>query len=378
MDALKEFKYDEVLEAEDICNLEKEKKRLYQGIYKGEKLVVYGRRNTGKTSLVRNVIILEYRRKFPNAFILFCDLMGVKDLEAIESRLRASFEEAYMAALPARAWMENAARFLKGLRPSFSADSLTGEPSFTLELGRAGHQQSLQNIFSTLRKSISPRVPLLIVLDEFQDVSLIPEAEGILRNELQQFNKTPMIMMGSKKHLLAKMFSRPRAPFADFGSDIEFHDIPYDEYHEYIVERFKPGKLKISPEVTQIWQDLLFRSPESINIVGARILADNNDTQITEDIVRHAIVKVIEDRKSRLEELLASLNATEEEILITIARCSPVPKPTAKEFLRLVRPSHATVMKAVRKMEDHSFIEKTQLGYRLCNPLLHYYLLRSR
>ncbi|MBI3535021.1 MAG: hypothetical protein HY072_06000 [Deltaproteobacteria bacterium] len=122
----------------------------------------------------------------------------------------------------------------------------------------------------------------MIVLDEFQDVSFIPQALGLFRNSFQSFKNIPIILMGSKKQLLSDIFAKPSAPFAEFGIDIEFGDISYEEYWKYIQERFSQNELKISLQVAILWQDLLFRNSEAINRLGAYLVEHFQKTEITE------------------------------------------------------------------------------------------------
>ncbi len=218
----------------------------------------------------------------------------------------------------------------------------------------------------------------LLILDEFQDISLVAEAQGLMREALQSFGDTPMILMGSKKHLLGAMFGKPEAPFADFGTDIEFGDIPYDEYREYILERFRPSGLSLSEEVSKTWQDLLFRNAEAINNVGAHLVERFRHKKIEERDVRLAIDAVVEERGSRFEEILTACSPSDERVLVAIARRGPIPQPSSKKFLAHLNLAHATVNKCVRRLWDGGFIEKTTAGYRLSNPLLHYFVLKHR
>ena len=103
---------------------------------------------------------------------------------------------------------------------------------------------SLMDIFDVINKSIAPQMPVLIVLDEFQDIAFIPEAQGLFRQVLQELKEIPVVFLGSKKHILSDLFAKPRAPLANTGEDLEFLPIPYNEYHSYILERFKPKKIK--------------------------------------------------------------------------------------------------------------------------------------
>ena len=66
-----QFLYDALLEEKDICNLHEERERIFKGIERNEKMVIYGKRNTGKTSLIKNVIVPWFQKKHSNHFVLF-------------------------------------------------------------------------------------------------------------------------------------------------------------------------------------------------------------------------------------------------------------------------------------------------------------------
>ena len=59
------FKFDELLNTDEICNLKSEADFLRKAVSRNEKVVVYGRRNMGKTSLLKNVIAEEFAAKHP-------------------------------------------------------------------------------------------------------------------------------------------------------------------------------------------------------------------------------------------------------------------------------------------------------------------------
>ncbi len=372
------FIHDVILNEEDICNLSREKKILNHGIENGKKLVVYGRRNSGKTSLLKNVIIPKFEKKNKSAFVIFCDFMEVKDIDSIALRLRVSFEKAFMKAFPKETFVKQIKNFLVGLRPQITVDPLTGETSLSITAEKAGQEVSLESIFEILGKKIATKMNVLIVLDEFQDISFVPEAQGLFRDALQKMGKIPVVIMGSKKHLLAKMFAVPDAPFADFGVDIEFNDIPYEEYHAYCQERLSKKGIKLSLENSTIWQNLMCRNAEAMNILGAYILENFSNKNINELDLRKSIESIISERGSRYEEYIGHLLTSEQEVLIAIAKYGPVLEPSSKEFIKNLKSAHATILKAVRNLENHSYIEKTMQGYQLVNPMLKYYLLKNR
>lgn len=370
---MKRFIFDTLLQAEEICNLKREADLINQGIAAKTKLVIYGRRNTGKTSLVKNVIIPQFKKENPKGFVLFCDLMQVKDMTSLNHRIYQSFLESFKLSFPGKSLWNHVTRFLGSMKPIIQLDPLTGETS--LSLSQAPQSiPSLSEIFSLMTHKIFPEVPGLMVLDEFQDISSIPEAEGIMRGLLQEMRHVPMVIMGSKKHLLSEMFAKPQAPFSDFGSDMEFQDIPYGEYHAYMMERFLPVGIQLSLEHAQIWQDLLFRSPEAVNCIGDYIQRNFADHTLTESEIRLAISHVVKNRSSRFEEYLGQFSSAQEQVLVALAKYGPIQEPSSKDFLKKVSLSHATVLKSVKKLYDDGILEMTPTGYRLMNPLLNYYI----
>ncbi len=375
---MKGFYYDTLLEAENICNLDREKKILLDGALSGKKLVVYGPRNFGKTSLVKNVVIPAFRGKKKKSFVLFADLMEVKSLESIHQRIRSSFEKSFADSFPRQNLLNIAKQFLQNLRPQVTLDPVTGQPSLSIDAHSSPHERPFAEIFSVIGEKIAPEMPTLIVLDEFQDIAFVPEAQGIFRQVLQELKGIPIILMGSKRHILSKIFSQPAAPLASFGEDVEFQPIPYEEYHDYILERFHQRKLNIHDDNAKTLQDALFRIPEAINIVCAHLYATLHDETVEIDQVYQAIDKAVEGRASRYESLLSLLSEKEEEVLQKIALQKVVPHPTGQEFLRTIHASQRSVKLIVDRFMDKSILEKTKDGYRISDPMLFYFLRKYR
>lgn len=375
---MKGFYYDTLLEAENICNLERERAQLSKGIAQGKKLVVFGPRNFGKTSLVKNVIIPKFKQKKKKSFVLFADLMEVKSLEAIHQRIRLSFEKAFANSFPAKNLLEWAKRLLRSLRPEFSLDPLTTQPVLTISAETTREPLTFLKIFSVIGEEISPAVETLIVLDEFQDIAHIPEAQGLMRQALQEFKNIPIILMGSKRHLLSRIFSLPNAPLASFGEDIEFGPIPYEDYHRYIQERFRERKLVIGFEDAKILQETLFRIPEAINIVCHFLYSNLFHKTVGTNQIFWAMDQVVESRRSRYEELVSLFTENEEAILVALAKSEAVIHPTGKEFLKKVGVSQRSVKMILDHFLDKSLVDRGKEGYRVNDPLLYYFLRKFR
>ena len=374
---MKQFVFDRLVDPDNICNLQREQQALRDGVERGYRMVVYGPRNYGKTSVVRNVTIEEFRRTRKRHFVLFADLLGVRSMESLNRRLCSSLQRSFAASFPVRSLLENAGRFLGALRPEITLDPQTGSPSLSLHTLHPEPGRSLQTLWEHIA-GITEEVDSLIVLDESQDVAFIEEAPAQLRTCLEALGDVPILLLGSKRHMLADLFAAPEAPLSAWGTDLEFRPIPYGHYHEYIGERFSPRRLTISREVAMRLQDDMQRVPEAINRLCAQLLELHEATAIEHADVRAALVKLLENREGRYASYLSAFSATDEDVVTEIARRETVAHPQSTSFLAGVRLSNRTVALSVKRLWDRGVIERGAEGYRIADPLLAAYLRRYR
>ena len=66
---MKEFIFDRLVDRENICGLELEKKQIKTLIDGRQNIVLYAQRNYGKTSLIKNVIMEDFRKEHKKSFV---------------------------------------------------------------------------------------------------------------------------------------------------------------------------------------------------------------------------------------------------------------------------------------------------------------------
>jgi AAA+ ATPase superfamily predicted ATPase len=372
------FITDEVLQSDEICNLESELKKLKLIIKNNKKAVIYGRRNSGKTSLIQASLLPWFKENYKKSFVLNVDLLDVKDWDSISLRFQKSFESALAETFPIKTIFEKITQLATGLTPTVEIDPLSNLPTLSLQVNNKSKKLDALDILRICREKIFVDLAGLIILDEFQDIAHIAEAEAKLRTEFQKTKKLPILILGSKKHLLAKIFANPNAPFADFGVDILFSDLPYKEYYNYCMERLKGNKLTLSFENCQIWQDLMFRNAEAMNRVGQHLLENYSHCEIDEMKIRKTIFNIVESRRSRFEEYLGHFSAKEQKYLKTIAELGQLKEKSSIEIQRLSTLSHTSCLKYFNYFLDKAIIERIDDFYRLTDPFLHYSLLKFR
>lgn len=368
------FVYDTPVTSEDICNLTKDRQKLNDAVTRGERVVLYGRRNTGKTSLLMHSVMPAFVAKNPQGFAIYADLLGVKSLNDISRRLRKAYEFTAKKSAPLMSALQSAANLVKGIRPTLTFGDF-GSPEFSLSFDTDSGEDEIDLLFRFFAKIAESR-PLLLIIDEFQDIALIEQAEALIRSALQMLPSTvPVVLSGSKKHIMSKIFGRPKAPLAGWGYDLQISSIPAEEYWPYAQERLEPHGFKISLETTKYLLDLVSEIPEAANIICHTISKNDSKGEITKKIISETFDQVADERRGRYEEQLLRYSREEQLLLIALARYQPITAPQSKDFLkRIPSLSSSGVRKLLSRFEDEAIVYREKEGVVLADPIMRRYL----
>jgi AAA+ ATPase superfamily predicted ATPase len=374
---MKQFIFDRLIDRENICGLKQEVKQLQKLVDGKQNTLIYAPRNFGKTSLVKNITIEDFRKKHKKSLVFFVDLMGVRDIDSITLRLKNALETSIRATFPVKNILSGVASYFTNLKIEMDIDVMDLKPTIKISPKNNKSKLSIGDIFATINK-INQDIPSLIVIDEFQDVALIDEAESLFRNAFQQIQNLPIVILGSKKHLLKNIFALPKSPLANWGKDLTINPINYEEYHQYVTERFKQRKLKINFEDCQYLQDVMQRVPEAINILCYEICQNHEKKNIDQKIIKQTINQILDVRRKRFETMLAGFSIAEEKIATGIARENQVSQPQSKDFTAKTNLTARSVKANIDKLMDQGIIDFDDKSYHLCDPLFGWYLREFR
>lgn len=376
-----DFPIDVTLDKSDICNLETEQAQLVASAIEGRRLVIYGRRNTGKTSLLLNVVIPALQKARKKSICIFVDFLGVETEEEVTSRLRRAIERALTRAFPTRQFIKSLLEVAGSLRPSIETDALTGNISVSIAPHLISSKTELTELIEKLG-ALHAENKVFIAFDEFQDISCVKGLAAVMRGALQNLPKDlPVFICGSKKHLLAAMFGPHRAPFSGWGSDLEIPTINSEHYRNryfaYAAERLKSHGISIDPEAFDLLLSQCDGVPESVNIVLGHIARKSSPVVVDTELMGQAIASVIDERRGRFEEQLIRFRGSSRQILVNIAKYGPIKQPKGKDFLALTRKlSPSSVFNVVRQLEQNADIYIKPEGYVVADPLFATYLAR--
>jgi hypothetical protein len=367
---MKKFLVDILLEGDDICNLVQDTQKLLAGVVHGDRQVFVGRRNTGKTSLIKGRVLPAYTQSHPEALIVFVDLMGVKTLDQISHRMQKAFEDGMAKLKPTRTYLQKLMKTLRLVRPNMSVDPMTGTPEFSLGLAPDSAPISFTQIIAQVGVYQKEK-SVILVMDEFQDIWNIPEAQALFRSALQQLpGDLPVIAMGSKKHVLAKIFAAPGAPLAQWGRQVEISQITAEDYTPYFNTRLNPVGLQAETELIGELIEQLDGIPEAINLVGDWWQRHCNDVRLltTADIYT-AIAGICYERHSLYLEYLNQFSEKEARVLHELAKVQPLSEPLGSKFISKVKMSPGGLGPLIKRLEDGAVIYKKPFGFVVGDPI---------
>ena len=376
---MKKFYYDTILDRENICNLKAEQRSLRDAVLNKKKVIVYAPRNYGKTSLIQSVVIPDFTKEHKESFVLSVDLIEVKSEKDINRRVKRAFEIAFSKTYPHKSLFENLKDILKGLRPKIEFDPITSVPQVTLDFKENESGENWLEIFDVINTKIAKEFPVLITIDEFQDIAFVDGMQGQFRTAFESLKDIPLIILGSKQHILSEIFADPNSPLFHFGQDISFNPIDYEEYRAYMNDRFSQRSLSIGLEEAVYLQNLLHRIPEPINIVCSHLLDSLKPGKISKEDVNQALLSSVEKMKGRYQQFLSHFSEKEQSLLVKISKIGIVRQPTSKSFLANLDLSVQGVRGGIKRLMDQGLLELLieedgQKGYRLSDPLLELFL----
>lgn len=366
------FKYDVILESEDLCDREQEQKRILhimKSWKSGRKLVIYSPRRMGKTSLV-HVCSKRFLSLYPKAFVLYVDLNELGSFQEVSSRFRAHYELALQDHFP----LARVKSFLNALLSRLKLNLPGGVDLSLEEISVSEPQSYLLSLFQQLKK-LSAEAPLILVLDEFQGISDLREVQALLRRELKLLSHAAVILMGSNQRLLYKMFNNKQAPFFSFGEDMMLKPIPVSNYLPYMQERFVSQDILIHQETASYLMQEMNEIPNYINELGAWIVDTMKKVELTKGHMDEAIESIVRSKSGRYESILYGYTDNQKKFIRAIARLGRVKAHTGQSMMKETRLTAVELSRVEKQLQDAPLISKDlQNNFYILDPFLRKFL----
>jgi uncharacterized protein len=246
------FTFGDLALDEAFTNREDELRELTSDMLNGQNVLVYAPRRYGKSSLVLRAGQDAMRKK---ALVGYCDLMKTPTKERFAAALAKTIY-ADIASLVGQAF-ERAADLFRGLRvvPTMDIDPTDGSLRFSFQAGRRKEDidDTIERLLELLGELAAERKRRVVfVFDEFQEVlALDRRFPNLMRAVFQAQPEVSHVYLGSKRHLLERIFNDRNEPFWRSAKQLEIGLIASVKFADFIRERFADSGKGIADEAVE-------------------------------------------------------------------------------------------------------------------------------
>jgi uncharacterized protein len=228
---------------------EAELRELVSDMRNGQDVLVYAPRRFGKSSLVLRA---SQRAVRAGVLVGYCDLMRTPTKE----RFAAALAKTIYGDLESVAGqaLERAASLFRGLRitPTMEVDPTDGSLRFSFHAGRqrAAIDDTIEALLELPGQIAAERERrVALVFDEFQEiVSLDPKFPNLMRAVFQEQPEVGHVYLGSKQHVLERIFDDANEPFWRSAKRLEIGPIAPAEFARFLRRRFEETEKGIDDE----------------------------------------------------------------------------------------------------------------------------------
>ena len=223
---------------------------------------------------------------------------------------------------------------------------------------------------------------IVLAIDEFQEVAglgLGAQFERTMRSVVEKQQCVSYVFLGSKTHILERMFSQKSRPFYNSAQKFLLQRPPADESAAFLVDRFSSVGLKLNGRLAEDMVRKVDNVPYYLQALGSwtfNAVSGRESSDVEACDVDEGFEALYAAERILLEDTFRAHPETQRLLMRALA-VEPTGRFDTDYRLRNGLASTSTVNTALRRLVADSTIEKTASGYVLSDPLLSYHLKRG-
>jgi hypothetical protein len=372
------FRFGALALDEAFTDREAELAELGSDILNGQDVVVFAPRRYGKSSLVWRASQEAIAR---GVLVAHVNLMTAPTREKLAEKLAETIHDD-VASVLIRA--RERLRVFAGLRitPVVTVDADTGKLGFSFTAGRAP-----QDVDATLERLLELPGQLAaergrkvcLVFDEFQEiVDIDPDLPKLMRTVFETQPEVAHVYLGSKRHMLERIFNDENEPFWRSAKQMELGVIAPPLFRGYIEARFGATGRRVGTDVVDRILEATHGHPYATQELcyfvweetaeGWEAGLDNYEAAL-DKLLRseHAHFSLVWEKAARAQRLVLQALAAEPD------------RPLVREYRhRHGLPGASSVQRALEALVKDELVAKDGRGeYRIAEPFLVEWLRRG-
>jgi len=349
------FIYGGIATGENFADREHELEELKRNLLSRKSVVLYSPRQMGKSSLVKELFL----RLGAEVYHACVDVSAVESRHALANQIvEEVVDSAYTKLDKLKKAVSELPDLLKSLRVSVV---VTPEKEVKFEIARdiASKEPLLGEIFDfaeNLARRKGKR--MLLAFDEFQDISDLDgiAIEKLMRSKFQYHKNVTYLFMGSKRHMLMRMFNDESRPFYKFSKPMELGRIPKQDFKKFISNKFEKSGGRISDKVVEAILNLTEAHPYFTQQLCYELWFISK--KVTDwALVQNAIDKIIMHEKKNYLATMDSLTPLQRRFLRGLAMEGDVSVFSSDFMEKYELKTHSHVQRLVKSLEKKGVLD---------------------
>jgi len=345
-------------------------------------VVLFAPRRYGKTSLVQKVLQQ------------LADEDGIKSLcfdltktPTVDLFCQGYANAVYRALRGREDLTQSFMRYLALWNPSLSVD-LAGIATFKLNanVNLGILTESITSVLDLPERMTEELggLPFVVAFDEFQEIADISSEfplEKIFRSCIQAHKNVRYVFLGSKTHLMKRMFGDATRPFYNSASVMPLAKPPLDESREFLLTRFRDAGIELGDvhlaNILRISQNIPYYLQELASGIFERVFQDRR-SGVNDDDVTAAVDDIVARNSELYDVRIGTFSTAKYRLVRALAE-----EPTGT-FDEAYRTRHglsvtSTVHTALKELVGAGVVtdDRESKAYLLSDPFLGYYLMQS-
>jgi uncharacterized protein len=358
------FRFGPLTLDERFTDREDELAELLADMRNGQDVLVYAPRRYGKSSLV---LTAAQQAVADGVLVGYCDLLTVTTKERFAAALAKTIHRDVDSA--GSQAFERAAELFRSLRirPTMEIDPEDASFSFSFRATKrkADLDETIEALLELLGRLAEERKRrVVMIFDEFQEiVELDPHFPRLMRAVFQAQPEVCHVYLGSKRHVLNRIFNDENEPFWRSAKKLELGRIAQAKFARFVRERFDSTDKGIDDdalnrllEITEghpyATQELAYELWQGVPSGFPAHAAD----------VEAALERVLRSEHNHLESLWDDTPTLQRQLVLALSG-DPTPSPYSADYRLehdLAAPS--TLQSAIRTLERREIIGRTDDG----------------
>jgi len=311
-----------------FCDRETELLLMTRNCINHTDMTLISQRRMGKTGLILR--LFEELGDTPGLQTLYVDIFASR---SVDDFIKLLAESAMKAFQPQTSVGERLMAFIKSLRPQLTFDTITGDPQLQISYQNAREKEyTLKGLFDFLD---SQAIHIVIAIDEFQQIREYPEKnmEALLRTYIQQTRNLTFIFCGSRKHMMADIFTNEKMPFYNSTAFVALDKISEESYSAFIRRLFGEHQRTITNDAVSFILDWTRRHTYYTQQLCHTVFA-NGASLVTGDEVKKACEQLMKQGETVYLQYRQMLTDKQWDYLIAVAKEESVVQITSSSFLK--------------------------------------------